>query len=290
MMQDRLQASWRYMSREVWRPLFERFARDHPDLPIAVARSMLVRPQMRPMFVASGIHPELDSLRADVATYLDLAADARAAINRVKPSFFVDGRAVALLIADVAVAFQEYENANLDRAYHDRMERFLTNHALPYRLDMAPLKLTPLLSGEVDALYRNLRRHADGNQNIREALIAFEDAWERQSSEWSQITGKEAIRAASLLAENMMVSASNGAVNEFTRALNRMRNGNRFPSNEFANIFDRAYTFANTYPNIRHPGNPECRRRDLRREDAMLAALVFVGLSACAHDLCTDEA
>lgn len=65
-----------------------------------------------------------------------------------------------------------------------------------------------------------------------------------------------------------------------------MRNGNPFPSNEFANIFDRAYTFANTYPNIRHPGNQAVVKRDLRKQDAVLAALIFVGLSACAHDLC----
>ena len=57
----------------------------------------------------------------------------------------------------------------------------------------------------------------------------------------------------------------------------------------FANIFDRAYTFANTYPNIRHTGNQGCVRRELRREDALLSALLFVGLSACAHDLCTQD-
>jgi hypothetical protein len=68
-----------------------------------------------------------------------------------------------------------------------------------------------------------------------------------------------------------------------------MRNGNRFPSNDFANIFDRAYTFANNYPNIRHPGDAACVKRDLRKEDAVLSALVFVGLSACVHDLCADE-
>lgn len=289
MTQDRLQAAWRYVNAELWRPLFKRFDQLHPDLPIAVARSMLVRPAMRPLFVGTGVYPALDSLRADVATYLDLPADARAAITRIKPSFFLDGRLVAVLLADVAVAFEEYENPDLDQFYRERLARFIERHALPYRLDTAPLKLTPLLTGEVDAMYRNLRARAAVDVGMQEALSAFESAWERQSSDWTQITAKEAIRAASLLAENMVVSASNGQENEFSAALNRMRNGNRFPSNEFANIFARAYTFANTYPNIRHPGNPECRRRDLRREDATLAALVFVGLSACAHDLCMDE-
>jgi hypothetical protein len=83
--------------------------------------------------------------------------------------------------------------------------------------------------------------------------------------------------------------ASNGRENDFGRALARMRNGNRFPSNDFANIFERAYTFANNYPNIRHPGDSACVRRNLRQEDAVLSALVFVGPSACAHDLCADE-
>ncbi len=289
MTQDRLQAAWRYVNAELWRPLFKRFEQFHPDLPIAVARSMLVRPTMRPLFVATGVYPALDNLRADVATYLDLPNDARSAISRIKPLFFVDGRSVAVLFADVAVAFEEYENPDLDQFYRARLAHFIDRHALPYRLDLAPLKLTPLLPGEVDAMYRNLRARAALDPGMQEALSAFESSWERQSTDWTQITAKEAIRAASLLAENMVVSASNGQENEFSAALSRMRNGNRFPSNEFANIFARAYTFANTYPNIRHPGNPECRRRDLRREDATLAALVFVGLSACAHDLCVDE-
>jgi hypothetical protein len=125
---------------------------------------------------------------------------------------------------------------------------------------------------------------------LQEALAAFENAWDRQSVDWSQINAKEAIRTASLLAENMLVSASNGRDNEFSRALTRMRNGNRFPSNDFANIFDRAYTFANNYPNIRHPGDAACVKRDLRKEDAVLSALVFIGLSACVHDLCGEEA
>jgi hypothetical protein len=67
-----------------------------------------------------------------------------------------------------------------------------------------------------------------------------------------------------------------------------MRTDNRFPSNDFANIFDRAYTFANNYPNIRHFGNADCVCRDLRKEDTLLAALVFVGLYGCLHDLGAD--
>jgi hypothetical protein len=231
----------------------------------------------------------LDKLRGDVATYLDLPEDARSALWRIKPEFFAGGRAIAVALADIAVALQEYDSLELNRAYRERLTRFLQRHTLPYRLDLAPLKLTPLLHGELDNLYRDLRTRAANDANLGEALVAFENAWERQSSDWNQINAKDAIRTASLLAENMLVSASNGQVNEFTKALTKMRNGNRFPSNDFANIFDRAYTFANNYPNIRHPGDPGCVKRDLRKQDAMLSALVFVGLSACAHDLCNDE-
>jgi hypothetical protein len=42
---DRLQAAWRYTNAEVWRPLFDRFREAHPDLPIEVMRTMLVRPR-----------------------------------------------------------------------------------------------------------------------------------------------------------------------------------------------------------------------------------------------------
>jgi len=284
---DRLQAAWRYTSAELWRPLFAHFATAHPDLPVEVVRAVLVRPRgMAPIFVAAGQYPVLDGLRADAATYLDSVADARTALRRIKPEFFITGRAIAVLMADIALALEEYGSPDLETAYRLRLEQFIKRHALPYRIDAVPLRLVPLLHGEIDDLYRSLLARTSVSPLLREALTGFENAWARQSLEWSQINAKEAIRTASLLAENMLVSASGGQENEFSRALTRMRNSNQFPSNDFANIFDRAYTFANTYPNIRHPGSDAVVRRNLRKQDALLAALVFVGLSACAHDFC----
>jgi len=287
---DRLQAAWRYTGAELWRPLFDRYRGAHSDLPIQVVRTMLVRPRgMSPIFAGAGRIASLDQLRGDIDKFLDLPEDARAALRRIKPEFFIGGRAIALLFSEVHEALREYENPELTDYYAKRLGRFLTSHVVPYRLDLAPLKLTPLLHGEIDALYQALRAKAGANQGLEEALSAFENAWERQSIDWSQINAKDAIRTASLLAENVLVAASAGRENEYTRALNRMRRENRFPSNEFANIFDRAYTFANTYPNIRHTGSQECVRRELRKEDALLSALVFIGLSACAHGLCADD-
>jgi hypothetical protein len=287
---DRLQTVWRYTSAEVWRPLFDRFHETHADLPIEVVRTMLVRPRgMRQIFVPEGDAPALDTLRADVARFLDLPEDARAALRQIRAEFFIDGRAIAVLLCEIYETVEGYDSPSLTRAYRERLQRFLDSHALPYRLDLEPVRLTPLLHGEVDHLYSVLRKEAEGNEILKEALTAFENAWERQSSEWTQINAKEATKAASLLAENMLVVASAGRENEFSRALTWMRNGNHFPSNDFANIFDRAYTFANRYPNIRHPGDAGCVRRELRKEDAILSALIFVGLSACAHNLCAND-
>jgi hypothetical protein len=287
---DRLQASWRYANAEVWRPLQERFRDAHPDLPIEIVRTMLVRPaQLAQIFVQKGDDPALDALRADAANYLDSPEDARVALRRIKSRFFLGGRAIAIALSDIATALHEYGNAELDEAYRAKLETFVERHALPYRIDFAPLKLLPLLHGEIDALYLELRTRVGDDPHLREALYAFENAWERQASSWNQINAKEAIRTASLLAENMLVSASGGSENEFTRALVRMRTSNRFPSNDFANIFDRAYTFANNYPNIRHPGHAASAKRDLRKEDTVLSALVFIGLSACAHSLWEDQ-
>ena len=286
---DRLQAAWRYTGAELWRPLFAQFADGHPDLPVEIVRTLLVRPRgMAAIFVDAGNYPALDVLRADAATYLDSVADARAALRRIKPQFFVGGRAIAILLADIAVALEEYGSPQLEAAYRTRLEQFVKRHALPYRLDSAPLRLMPLLHGELDDLYRSLRARAAVSPQLQEALTGFENAWHRQSENWSQINAKEAIRTAALLAENMLSSASDSDKNEFSHAMTRMRTANRFPSNDFANIFDRAYTFANNYPNIRHSGDLSCVKRELRKEDAVLSALVFVSLSACVHNLCAD--
>jgi hypothetical protein len=289
MMLDRLQTAWGYTNAEIWRPLFDRYRDRHPDLPIEIVRVMLVRPRgMRQIFVETGKLPVLDELRADVATFLDLPRDARAALRRIRPQFFSGGRAIALLLSEVDEGLRAYDDPELGRCYGDRVERFFKRHVLPYRIDREPLKLTPLLHGEVDELYRTLRVRATADEKLREALSAFESAWDRHSTDWSQINAKDVIRTASLFAESALVSASNGSANDFTRALSRMRTDNRFPSNDFANIFDRAYTFANNYPNIRHFGNADCVCRDLRKEDTLLAALVFVGLYGCLHDLGAD--
>lgn len=229
---------------------------------------------------------EGDQLLEDRDTYIDSATDARTALARIKPPFFLNGRAVAHFLAELPEAFEEYDNPLLTQAYSDRLKAFIEKHMLPYRLDTHPVRLTPLLPEELDRLYRSFKSKVAENPGLTEALQAFEDAWDQQATDWTQINAKEAVRRASLLAENALVRASQGQSHEFTHALNRMRNHNRFPSNDFANIFDRAYTFVNTYPNIRHPGNPACVRRDLKKEDALLSALVFVGLSACVDDLC----
>ncbi len=251
---------------------------------------MLVRPRgIRQIFVGTGKLPALDGLRADVATFLDLPRDARTALRRIRPQFFTGGRAIALLLSEIDEALRAYDDAELSRYFGDRAERFLARHVLPYRLDREPLKLTPLLHGEVDELYRTLRARATADERLREALSAFESAWERHSTDWSQINAKDVIRIASLFAESALVSVSNGNTNDFTRALSRMRTDNRFPSNDFANIFDRAYSFANNYPNIRHFGNADCVCRELRKEDTLLAALVFVGLYGCLHAFGGDD-
>jgi hypothetical protein len=53
-MLDRLQAAWGYTNAEIWRPLFDRYRIEHPDLAIEVLRTMLVRPPgMRQIFVKS---------------------------------------------------------------------------------------------------------------------------------------------------------------------------------------------------------------------------------------------
>ncbi len=243
---------------------------------------------MRSLFREANQFSDLDQMRKDVATYLDSPTDARSALRRIKPEFFISGFAIAQLLTEVDEALDDYFDDGLKAYYRKRIERFIERHQLPYRLDLNPLKLTLLLTGEIETLYQALDSKAAANEAIREALIAFEHAWERQSTEWSPINAKAAIRQAVLLAENMLVAAD-GRANEFYQALQNMRRENRFPSNDFANIFDRAYTFANTYPNIRHGGDARLVKRELRKEDIMLSALVFFGLSACAHDLYAEQ-
>jgi hypothetical protein len=89
---------------------------------------------------------------------------------------------------------------------------------LPYRIDGEPLKLVPLLHGELEGLYRVLRAKAEADERLSESLSAFENAWERHSADWTQINAKDVIRTASLFGESALVSASNNGANDFNRA------------------------------------------------------------------------
>jgi hypothetical protein len=40
---DRLQAAWQYTGAELWRPLFAQFTDAHPELPVEIVRTLLVR-------------------------------------------------------------------------------------------------------------------------------------------------------------------------------------------------------------------------------------------------------
>lgn len=285
MSMGRLQAAWSYANTEIWRPLFDRYQTAHPDLPMETARALLVRPRpMRQIFVEAGRFAALDKMRDDAATFLDLPNDASTAVRRIKSEYFLGDQAISLSFGEIDEALRGYDSPDLTQYYRDRVERFLQRHMLPYRIGREPWKLMPLLHGEVEGLYRVLRTRAEADERLRESLSAFESAWERHSADWSQINAKDVIRTASLFAESALVSASNGGASDFNRALDRLRIENRFPSNDFANIFGRAYVFANNYPNIRHTGRADCVCRDLRKEDTLLAALVFVGLYGCLHD------
>jgi hypothetical protein len=90
---------------------------------------MLVRPRgTNQIFVEPGKVPALDGLRGDVATFLDLPSDARSALRRIKPEFFIGGRAIAVLLSDIAIALQGYDSPELNQAYKDRLARFLQRH------------------------------------------------------------------------------------------------------------------------------------------------------------------
>ncbi|MFG1238170.1 hypothetical protein V5F63_13325 [Xanthobacter autotrophicus DSM 597] len=170
---DRLQAAWRYVGAELWRPLFAQFGHAHPDLPVEIVRTLLVRPRgMAQIFVEAGRYPTLDALHADAATSLDSVADARAALRRIKPEFFIDGRAIAILLADIAVALEEYGNHDLEEAYRTRLEQFVRRHALPYRIDVVPVRLLPTLGLSLSPGKKKVSGHlSESNMTLECSLL-----------------------------------------------------------------------------------------------------------------------
>ena len=285
---DRLQATWPYVRSELLRPLFRQFENEHEDLVVAVVRTLLVRPAgMRRILQQQGVHTSLDQVLADRDTYIDSATDARTALARIKPSFFLSGRAVAQFLAELPEAFGEYDNPLLTQAYTDRLGAFVDKHMLPYRLDINPVRLTPLFPADLETHYRRLKDRIKDDAHLSAALRSFENAWNKQKDEWDQENGGRAILSAVQLAEGVSKAATGNQDETLGKALSRMVKENRFPSNNMSAILQNAYDFTNKYPNIRHvPGDPSCVRRELLPADVLVSALVFVGFSGVFHDIC----
>jgi len=285
---DRLQAAWPYLRTEVLRPMFRQFEADHEDLAVAVVRTLLVRPAgMRRILEPQGTHDTLDQLLADRDTYIDSANDARSALGRIKPDHFLNGRAVGHFLSELPDALAEYENPALNDYYIERLDRFIEKHMLPYRLDTNPVKLTPLLSADLDASYRAMRHRVDGDVHLRAALRSFENAWSKQGEEWNQESARLAIRAAVDLAEGVSKAATGNQDQTLGLVISRLNQESRVPCKYFSGILQKAYDFTNKYPNIRHvPGEPDCVKRELVPADALVSALVLVGFSGVFHEMC----
>jgi hypothetical protein len=288
MMLDRLQAAWPYLRAELLRPMFRQFEGEHEDLAVAVVRTLLVRPAgMRRILQPQGTYNTLDQLLADRDTFIDSATDARNALARIKPDYFLNGRAVGHFLSELPDAFAEYENPALSDYYVERLYRFIEKHMLPYRLDTNPVKLTPLLSADLDASYRAMRNRVEDDVHLRAALRSFENAWSKQGEEWDQESARLAIRAAVDLAEGVSKAATGNQDQTLGLVINRLNQESRVPCKYFSGILQKAYDFTNKYPNIRHvPGEPDCVKRELVPADALVSALVLVGFSGVLHEMC----
>lgn len=285
---DRLQAAWPYLRTEVLRPLFRQFEAEHEDLAVAVVRTLLVRPAgMRRILQPQGTHVALDQLLADRDTFIDSATDARNALARIKPGYFLNGRAVGHFLSELPDALAEYDNQSLSDYYVERLRRFIEKHMLPYRLDTNPVKLTPLISADLEIRYRALTERIEADIHLRAALRSFENAWSKQGEMWDQDNARLAIRAAVDLAEGVSKAATGNQDQTLGLVISRLNQESKVPCKHFTGILQKAYDFTNKYPNIRHvPGEPDCVKRELMPADALVSALVLVGFSGAFHDMC----
>lgn len=288
---DRIRAAWSYANREIWSPLFSRFRAEHPDLPIEIIRFIIERPAINIKIFTSNQNGVITKeIFHDSEKILSSTSDATHALRRLKAAHFQSGRAIATLIMELSVNLNElYENIKLNDYYTKRVEIFFRRHKLPYRIDTSPLKITSLIHEDMDGIYGRIQEIASDNPILREALEGFENAWDRQSVEWTQINGKDALSNLAKLAEGAIVLSVNKKQNEFSKALSILRNGECFPSDDYINIFDRMYTFINNYPNIRHSGDVDRVKRELSRDDVFLISTLLIYVSVATLEYSKKE-
>lgn len=271
---------------ELWQPLT-----DHDDCPSSVFGEVYsgLRPYLREP--ESDYVKDDDGIVRDVAVRLnDLAAQALASpsvaeslLASLTQANFDSEFAAARAITSTYDVLCEIATDDLARSYVELLRGFVERYSLRYYVDVNA-RLWVSFSGFVTAMFGQLRISAERDEDLVQALSAFEHALAECLAEPTDNRIKTAIVKQIICLEAF--GLQHPLVNERTLGamLQELRSESSWPHDSLAEAARQLNLFANDYPGIRHAGSRDAEQRKLDSRDLASITLSLVGLVAYLAD------
>lgn len=296
-MRGEFKRAWRYMWPEVWQRLTS-----HPDAGKAILCEVYEAIEVLPARLPEGERrPSLFRTPVDDEKDIDLRNDADAAaefFERLSGRRFLSEQAIVNAIERIAAAIQDaYPQTVVDR-FRSLIRGFVKRHGLQYRI-VEPLHFQPCAEGIVCGIFQHIRDVGKADPHIRQLFDECEEAFGDLRDRQSEARVKSCIGKQINLAE--VLAGRHVRVNNirFTRLDHRGREVENdrpalsamihraqiWPHDEVKFSLLKYYDFANSYPGIRHQGQPDRRvQRPLQLRDAMAGLVITIVFAAYLSD------
>lgn len=287
--------AWSYMWPEVWQRLT-----NHPEAGREVLCEIYKAVEELPARLAQGQHrPTALKAPVDEETDLTLRNDPEAAANffeQLSGRRFVSERHATRALERVDLALDESYPPTVAARFRALIKGFVKRHGLHYRL-AEPLSFRPNVAGIFCGLVSQLQEIGEVDQHFgqlfSECEEAFDDLRDRPSEARIKSCIAKQMNVAEALARNHCL-ANHIEVRQFRNgqevvvpnpALSAMLHElHTWPHTGVKNSLRNYYTFTNSYPGIRHPGDARAALRPLGLRDAIAGLVLTLGFAAYLTD------
>lgn len=262
---------------ELWRDVWHKLSK-HPDAPDDLFCELF---------------SELNSVRVhklDPSTVLvDIIGERTKAKDAFRKTRSVDLNgelAVVEFLESAHDVVEGFGSASLTNRYFVLVEAFIEKFSLRYEL-RRPFQLHPTLSGIFSRLMRELRRVTQADTTLKPLMDDFEAAVRDLKGDQSPRRVGACITQQLKLLEGLGQQCPGVTRSTLGEICNEL---NTWPHRAVSKAVGNLYGFANSYPNLRHAGDPASALREIELRDMIAITIVLTGFTPYMTSLLNSQA
>ena len=257
--------TWSYFNAEVWHPLAD-FSNKDAAAPLDLFSDLFAA-------VDEFISPRATDIELEEARNDPLKARQR--FIALKGTDFTSESAIVQFLEEAYRVVVDYELKGFEELYQRLLRDALRKFNLRYRLE-DPFYIRFLLPGSFTNLYSELHRLNASDSHLSDLWNDFELAFDYYVRGQSDAELRSSIARASNYLEGL-ASATNGKAGALGTLCNNLSD---WPHDKVKEAVKNLYSFCSDYPGIRHAGNPNNRKRQLDRRDAVAVNVSLIAFAA----------